>query len=637
MLKCFPVIELSCHHSEFDLWHIPPLIGNHQTRMSEKQHFLFVRHGETVGNMEQIAHGQSESPLNDRGRRQAQVTAAMLRGWDTKYHRVYTSPLSRAHHTGEYIAESLGLPLDTHDDLVEGFLGDWEGITYQNLADVRFADLSIRDDDFNGHNGESPNQLADRMASALEEIRAQHPGENIIFVSHGTAIAHLLARLMDTTPAFGYQYLMHNSAVTEIAFQGDDDRPEITTLNFHEHLPEDPRADPLRPDWATTPPPTLPKRSEDLTAAWLQAVMSPYLDGATISGFTPEVIGQGEGFMGQLVRVTLQYAGPAPNAPQRLIAKFAAARPDTRQMARDQNLYRREIGFYRDIGADAGVRVPACYFASLDEETQYFVMLLEDMAPGVPSDQVRGTDRETSREVIENIARLHAKWWNDDKLDTYDWAKWIINEMSMDEGLTRMRESIADVETTGRFDSYPEMKRLTHLLPALFKLEPAPPFPFSLTHGDLRSDNIIQPTPDGGEFCVLDWQLAGKGDPVNDIARWMTQSITIEDRRETEQDLLKLYHDKLTEHGVTGYSYRAFINNYKINLVVIYLMFSMTIDNVDRSSDRAKALFHAFYSRLDAALVDWEIEKLLKVLPLLVPFIKLSTWLKMLFRRSGTG
>ncbi|MDA1077023.1 MAG: histidine phosphatase family protein [Proteobacteria bacterium] len=212
--------------------------------MSEKQQFLFVRHGETVGNSEQIAHGQTESPLNDRGIRQAQSTAAMLRGWSTKYHRVYTSPLSRAHHTGEYIAQALGLPIKTHDNLVEGFLGDWEGITYQELNEVGFARRSIEDDNFSGHNGESPNQLADRMASVLEEIRAQHPRENIIFVSHGAAIAHLLARLMDSTPAFGHQYIMHNSAITEITFHGADDKPELSTLNFHEHLPEDLRGKP---------------------------------------------------------------------------------------------------------------------------------------------------------------------------------------------------------------------------------------------------------------------------------------------------------------------------------------------------------------------------------------------------------
>ena len=89
---------------------------------------------------------------------------------------------------------------------------------------------------------------------------------------------------------------------------------------------------------------------------------------------------------------------------------------------------------------------------------------------------------------------------------------------------------------------------------------------------------------------------------------------------------------RLIENGVKGYSYRAFINAYKTNLVVIFVMFSMSVESVDRSSERAQELFHKFYSRLDSALVDWEIEKLLKVLPLMVPFIKLSSWLKSLFR-----
>lgn len=603
--------------------------------MANKQQFLFVRHGETVGNLEQIAHGRSESPLNDRGVAQAQSTAQMLRGWETTYHRIYASPLSRARHTAEAIAEALDLPIDTHDDLVEGFLGDWEGVTYAELGEFGFAQRSIADDDFRGHNGESPRQLADRMATVLEEVRAQHPDENIIFVSHGAAIAHLLARLMDTAPAFGHQYLMHNSAVTEITFAADSVKPDLSVLNFHDHLPEELRGTIGRKQNAQetkAPSRGMLSGSDELTLEWLQQALAPVLAGSVLSGFEPTVIGVGEGFMGQLARVKLDYAEPNTLAPKSIIAKFAAARADTREMARDQNLYRREIGFYRDIGQDVGIRVPSCYYSDFTEETQQFVLLLEDMAPGVVSDQVAGTSRETSRMVIENFAKLHAKWWNDERLDNYDWAKWLINETPMEDGLALLKENMARVEADGSFDAYPEMKRLMPLLPPLFRMDPAPPHPFSLAHGDLRSDNIVRPGEDGGEFCVLDWQLAGKGDPINDIARWMAQSIPIADRKATEQELLKLYHNKLIEHGVTGYSYKAFINAYKTNLIVILVMFSMSVESVDRSSERAQALFHKFYSRLDSALVDWEIEKLLKVLPLMLPFIKLSSWIKGLFR-----
>lgn len=214
--------------------------------MTQSQHVMLVRHGETVGNRERIAHGQSESPLNERGVRQAEITARMLCGWERDYHRVFTSPLVRAHHTGRHIAKSLELPIEIHDDLTEGFLGDWEGVTYAELDGFGYARHSIRDDHFSGHNGESPSQLGARMARTVGEIRERHPGENLILVSHGAAIAHLLARLLDTQPAFGPQYLMRNSAVSELAFSEDSGVPELSTLNFHDHLPEDLKLDPTR-------------------------------------------------------------------------------------------------------------------------------------------------------------------------------------------------------------------------------------------------------------------------------------------------------------------------------------------------------------------------------------------------------
>jgi len=379
----------------------------------------------------------------------------------------------------------------------------------------------------------------------------------------------------------------------------------------------------------------LPLTAEDLTTNWLQFALADVVKGETIESFSAEIIGIGEGFMGQLARVELRYANGASDAPNSVIAKFASTRADTREMARDQNLYQREIGFYRDIGQAVGVPVPACHFSDLQEDSNQFVMILEDLAPGVPSDQVTGTSRETSREVIEQFAKLHAKWWNSDQLETYAWAKWVIQETPIQDALGLFRESMRQAEETGRFDAYPEMKRLMPLLPPLFRIEPAPPFPFTLTHGDLRSDNIIQPTPEGGRFAVIDWQLAGIGDPINDIARWLVQSISIEDRRATEKELLKLYHDRLVEYGVKNYSYRKLINDYKTNLIVVLLMFSMSMDSVDQSSDRAKALFHQFYARLDAALVDWEIEKPLKALPYIYPFIKVGLLLKRAFRKHA--
>lgn len=212
------------------------------------QHLLLIRHGETLGNAEKIAHGRSESPLNQRGVAQAKATARLLKRWRHAYQRVYTSPLSRARHTGEHLAEALSLPIAVHEHLIEGSLGDWEGATYQALEDFGFARRSIEDDDFDGHNGESPNQLGTRMIGAVAEVRSRHANENIIVVSHGAALAHFLALALGTRPAFGYQYLMHNSAVTEIRYPPYGETPELLTLNHYAHLPAHLRAESGRQD-----------------------------------------------------------------------------------------------------------------------------------------------------------------------------------------------------------------------------------------------------------------------------------------------------------------------------------------------------------------------------------------------------
>lgn len=383
--------------------------------------------------------------------------------------------------------------------------------------------------------------------------------------------------------------------------------------------------------------PPMPETVDDLTVEWLQDKLSGQLNGAVIEGFEPTIIGVGEGFMGQLARVTLNYEGDPTDAPASLITKFAAARQDTRDMAADMNLYQREIGFYRDVGSDVGISIAECYYMEYHEDTNHFVLLLEDLAPGEPTDQVIGADRETSRAVIENIAKLHAKWWNSDRLLELDWAKWVVNEMSMEQALEMFNVSMKEVEETGKFDEYPEIKRLMPMLPPLLKFDPEPPLPFTLGHGDLRADNIIKPSANGGRFAVIDWQLCGIEDPVRDIVYWMVMSLSIEERRATEKELLKLYHDRLLEYGVKGFSFSKFMNAYRTNLVVVQLMFSMSMENVDKSSERAQALFHQFYSRLDAALIDWEVEKTLKVLPYLYPFIKATLIIRKFFQGRKRG
>lgn len=379
-----------------------------------------------------------------------------------------------------------------------------------------------------------------------------------------------------------------------------------------------------------------PRSADTLTAEWLEATLheAGFDLGVAIEAIDVEVIGVGEGFMAQLARVTLRGADGAVPSPASLIAKFASPDPSTREFATTQNVYARELGFYRDIGDEAGIPIPQLYFGTLDPESQTFVLLLEDLAPAEASDQVRGTGVDESRQVVEAFAKLHARWWNSERLAGYAWSRPVVEEQSLEDGLAMIHKSIEQAESEGTFDRYPEMKKHLRKLPALFRVEPPKPFPFTLAHGDLRSDNVFFPTERGGRFAMIDWQMCGVDQAARDLARWLVQSITIEQRRETEQELIAHYHRLLVEHGIEGYSLARLKTDYQLSIVVMYLMFAMGLDQIDTSAERSEALFHEMFSRLDAAMVDWKVGRLLTVLPLLVPLLKLAAWAQARF--SGT-
>lgn len=143
-----------------------------------------VRHGETDWNAAHRVQGRANIPLNENGRAQARRAAERLVGrrWDA----VFSSPLDRAHETARIIADRLGIAeVGIVDDLVERDYGEAEGMD--------FAELSARYPEGTHAPGqESRQQVADRVVPALVRIAEQHPGEQLLLVSHGGAIRSVL-------------------------------------------------------------------------------------------------------------------------------------------------------------------------------------------------------------------------------------------------------------------------------------------------------------------------------------------------------------------------------------------------------------------------------------------------------------
>lgn len=153
-----------------------------------------VRHGESTWNVLGLVQGHTdEAALTRQGRRQAQLLTHRLGGRTIE--TVYSSDLGRARETATILADSLGLPTQTHTALRERSLGVLEGSPVSSLApDVVGIDGDrVVDADAHPAGGESLEDLYRRAGGFLDWMRQQPHGGDALVVAHGGTVRMIRA------------------------------------------------------------------------------------------------------------------------------------------------------------------------------------------------------------------------------------------------------------------------------------------------------------------------------------------------------------------------------------------------------------------------------------------------------------
>lgn len=197
---------------------------------------ILVRHGETPWNVTLQYQGQANVPLNDRGRLQAARTAERLARYGVS--ALYTSDTARAAETAAIIGEKLGMRATPMPELREIDVGQWEGLTPEELY-RRYPDHMAEYERDPARTvrlgGESYAQLQQRALAALNTIFDAHsPGDVIVAVSHGGTIRALLCHVIGLELAYFGKMWLDNGSLTEIRYGSHGWR--LVRLNDAAHL-----------------------------------------------------------------------------------------------------------------------------------------------------------------------------------------------------------------------------------------------------------------------------------------------------------------------------------------------------------------------------------------------------------------
>lgn len=200
---------------------------------------LLIRHGavdfESQDYRETRRGRQWDPPLSDAGREQtSRLTARLLLMEPPE--AIYVSPFRRCRETLEPYLHETGLAAAIEDDLGEVYIGDWEGMRFEDIVSGdeelarRFREQEAMFSMSPG--GETGEQLRARVVPAVERSIERSSGGTIVIVTHGGVINAYLGHVMGISQDMFF--LPDNASISTVITEGTAGR--IKFLNDVRHL-----------------------------------------------------------------------------------------------------------------------------------------------------------------------------------------------------------------------------------------------------------------------------------------------------------------------------------------------------------------------------------------------------------------
>jgi len=218
-----------------------------------------------------------------------------------------------------------------------------------------------------------------------------------------------------------------------------------------------------------------------------------------------------------------------------------------------------EARFYWLLRDQLDLPAPHCLVADWDDDAQGMqgFVLMEDLVPlgGTFGGSGQFVSLDEMASSLAQLARLHGNTWNVPELYDHGWLQTAMApDTFTDDYWALMHDYVprhnARAEHLKRLPDWAaeDPNRLHQAFRKLCSQEMADSGPLCLVHGDAHLGNSYRPRD--GNRIWFDWQIVRKGRPWRDVSYFVAGSLTVEQRRRAERDLICHYCDEMAKYGV---------------------------------------------------------------------------------------
>lgn len=305
------------------------------------------------------------------------------------------------------------------------------------------------------------------------------------------------------------------------------------------------------------------RRPTDLSRRWAQGIVNHYAADAKVSDISIQSVS-----IGTSTRLRVLVNHDAPDiVPLRWFVKTPSLAMRSRLITALPRLLYKEVHFYQSLSKASPVKLPNILAA----QTRFgrgSTLVMTDLSeygftPGQPGDALSLLQ---ARQVIQQLARFHAHYWNHRHLlRTHRWLSGFNNNVEhymgnllavplMKQGLKLAGDLVPSKLHIPALRYAANRHRITQSLAT---------GPQTLVHHDCHPGNLFWQDAQPG---FLDWQLVRMGEGIGDVAYFLATSLNPDCRRAHESELLNLYQASLTKHRVDEIDKNTLFQRYRAHL-----------------------------------------------------------------------